>query len=143
MRYVVLTAFILGWLALLPPLFTHGACDAEFDQEVAMVAASHAEFATPDLAKRFWDSQAVPASVLTVDQCRHRFLKFVDNCGPGVLVYAAAPVRNRICHFYRDDSITVQLNYDMRNHLARVETDMKPSKSLHLPWLDRTFYWGK
>src|SRR5579871_1947699 len=143
MRYIILTAFIPGWLALLPPLFTHGACDAEFDQEVGMVAASHDAFATPDLAKGCWDSQSVPASILTVDQCRHWFLKFVDNCGPGVLVYAAVPVRNRICHFYRDDSITVQLDYDMRNHLARVETDMKPFRSLTLPYVDRTFYWGK
>jgi hypothetical protein len=133
----------LGWLALVPPFFTRGACDAEFDKEVAEVASNHGAFGSPDLAGSYWQSKAVPFSTLSIDQCRHRILKFVDGCGPGPLVYATVPVKNRICRFYRDESITVQLGYDDHGRLQRVETDMTPFKSLQLPFINQTLYWAK
>ncbi len=128
---------------MMPPFFTHGACDAEFDQETAAVGADHSVFATPELARDYWTSRSVPVSVLSVDQCRHRFLKFVDSCGPGTLVYAAVPVKNGVCRFYRDEAVTVQLAYDEKGRLSRVETDMKPFRSLALPWGGRTIYWAR
>jgi hypothetical protein len=140
LRYF-LVILALGWLAFLPPFFTHGACDAEFQQERAEVASNHAAFASVELARSYWQSKAVPVSVLSPDQCDHLTLKFLDTCGPGPLVYAAVPVKNRICRFYRDDSVTVQLGYDEHGQLQRVETDMKPSKSLTIPFVG-TFYWS-
>jgi hypothetical protein len=136
-----LVILVLGWLAFLPPFYTHGACDAEFQQERAEVASNHGAFASVALARSYWQSKAVPVSVLSPDQCDHLVLKFLDTCGPGPLVYAAVPVKNRICRFYRDDSVTVQLGYDEHGQLQRVETDMKPSKSLTIPFVG-TFYWS-
>ena len=140
MRYF-LVILVLGWLAFLPPFYTHGACDAEFQQERAEVASNHGAFASVALARSYWQSKAVPVSVLSPDQCDHLMLKFLDTCGPGPLVYVAVPVKNRICRFYRDDSVTVQLGYDEHGQLQRVETDMKPSKSLTIPFVG-TFYWS-
>jgi hypothetical protein len=140
LRYF-LVILALGWLAFLPPFFTHGECDAEFQQERAEVASNHGAFASVALARGYWQSKAVPVSVLSADQCDHLRLKFLDTCGPGPLVYAAVPVKNRVCRFYRDDSVTVQLGYDELGRLLRVETDMKPSKSLTLPFVG-TLYWA-
>ena len=142
MRYFLLI-LALGWLALMPPFFTHGACDAEFDQEATEVASNHETFRSPELARSYWESKAVSVSVLSADQCRHRILKFVDSCGSGLLVYAAVPVKNRICRLYRDESITVQFGYNEHGRLERVETDMKPFKSLKLPFIGKTLYWAK
>jgi hypothetical protein len=142
LRYF-LVILALGWLALMPPFFTRGACDAEFDEEVAEVASNHRAFGSPELARSYWQSKAVPFSILSAGECSHRILKFVDGCGPGLLVYATVPVKNRICRFYRDQSITVQLGYDERGRLQRVETDMKPFKSLKLPLMSETLYWAK
>jgi hypothetical protein len=140
LRYV-LVILALGWLAFLPPFFTHGACDAEYQQERTEVASNHGAFASVALARSYWQSRAVPVSVLSPDQCDHLRLKFLDTCAPGPLIYAAVPVKNRVCRFYRDDSVTVQLGYDELGRLQRVETDMKPSKSLTLPFVG-TLYWA-
>jgi hypothetical protein len=140
LRYFLLL-LALGWLAFLPPFFTHGACDAEFQQVRAEVASNHSAFATIALATSYWQSKAVPVSVLSANQCRHAVLKFLDSCGPGTLVYVAIPVKNRICRFYRDDSVTVLLGYTEQGQLERVETDMQPGKSLSLPFLG-VFYWA-
>lgn len=142
MRYFLMI-LALAWVASIPPFFTHGACDAEFDLARAEVASNHGAFASPQIAKSYWESKGIPVSVLSADECRHRMLKFLDSCGPGPLVYAAVPVKNGICRFYRDESITVQLGYDREQRLERVETDMKPFKSLTLPFLGRTVYWAK
>jgi YD repeat-containing protein len=142
MRYF-LAILVLAWLAVMPPFFTHGECDAEFDQATTELASNHLAFSSPGLASAYWQSKSVPASVFSADQCRHLVLKFIDDCGPGPLVYAAVPVKNPICRFYRDDSITVQFGYDARGQLVRVETDMKPSKSLPLPFIGKTLYWAK
>jgi hypothetical protein len=140
LRYF-LVVLALGWAVFLPPFFTHGECDAEFQQERAEVASNQSAFTSVALARSYWLSKAVPFSVLSPDQCRHVVAKFVDSCGPGPLIYVAVPVKNRICRFYRDDSVTVQLGYDEHGRLDRVETDMKPSKSLTLPFVG-TLYWA-
>ncbi len=141
MRYF-LVILVLGWLAFLPPFFTDGACDAEFQQERAKVASNHDAFASLALARNYWQSKGVPVSILSPEQCNHLVLKFLDTCGSGPLVYAAVPVKNRICRFYRDDTVTVQLGYNGHGQLSRVEVDMKPSKSLTLPFVG-TLNWGR
>jgi hypothetical protein len=142
MRYVVLI-LVLAWAAIMPPFFTHGACDAQFEEEMATVKASRSELLSPDLANRYWNSRAVPFSTYSSEQCRHSGLRFVDGCGPGPLIYATVPVKNGICRFYRDASVTVQLVYNSEGQLVRIQTDMAPFKQFDLPFLSKPIYWAK
>ncbi len=139
----ILAAIALVWLVLLPPLFTGGACTAEFDHETSRLAADQKSLATPALAQAYWSSRQVPISVVSAEQCRRGKPRFVEVCGSGVLVHAVVPVQNRICRFYRDDGIRVQLQYDDRNRLARMITEMNPFTSLPLSWLGVTLHWAR
>ncbi len=139
----ILAAIALVWLVLLPPLFTGGACTAEFDHETSRLAADQKSLATPALAQAYWSSRQVPISVVSAEQCRRGKPRFVEVCGSGVLVHAVVPVQNRICRFYRDDGIRVQLQYDDRNRLARMITEMNPFTSLPLSWLGISLHWAR
>jgi hypothetical protein len=139
----ILAVVALVWVALLPPLFTGGACTAEFDHEASQLAANRTSLATLTLAQTYWSSRRIPISVVSSDQCRRAKPRFVEVCGSGVLVYAVVPVQNRICRLYRDDGIRVQLQYDDRNRLTRMVTDMNPFSSLPLSWLGVTLHWGR
>ncbi len=139
----ILAVVALVWVALLPPLFTDGACTAEFDHEASRLAVSQKSLASPILAQAYFSSRQVPISMISAEQCRRAKPRFVELCGSGALVYAVVPVQNRICRFYRDDGIRVQLQYDDRNRLARMITDMNPFTSLPLPWLGVTLHWGR
>src|SRR5216117_1729692 len=86
---------------------------------------------------------ALPISVVSAEQCRRAKPRFVAACGSGVLVHVVVPVQNRICRFYRDDEIRVQLQYDDRNRLARMVTEMNPFRSLPLPWLGFALHWAR
>ena len=81
--------------------------------------------------------------MVSAEQCRRVKPRFVEVCGSGVLVHAVVPVQNRICRFYRDDGIRVQLQYDNRNRLARMVTEMNPFRSLPLSWLGINLHWAK
>src|SRR5258708_32977009 len=81
--------------------------------------------------------------MVSSEQCRRAKPRFVEVCGSGVLVYAVVPVQNRICRFYRDDGIRIQLQYDEHNRLTRMITDMNPFTSLPLSWLGVTLHWGR
>jgi len=72
--------------------------------------------------------------LLSVDECRHRKPRTLSRCGDGPLVVANVPVANLICRIYRDDRVLVMLQYDERDRLVRVESEMSPFKSLPLPW---------
>jgi hypothetical protein len=48
-----------------------------------------------------------------------------------------------VCHFYRDSTIRVQLQYDGNGRLERELIDMNPFKFLALPWIGKTLYWGR
>lgn len=139
----ILAVVALVWLVLLPPLFTGGACTAEFDHETSRLAADQKSLATPALAQAYWSSRQVPISVVSAEQCRRGKPRFVEVCGSGVLVHAVVPVQNRICRFYRDDGIRVQLQYDDRNRLARMITEMNPFTSLPLSWLGISLHWAR
>ena len=130
----ILAVVALVWVALLPPLFTDGACTAEFDHEASQLGANQKSLASPTLAQAYWCSRQIPISVVSPERCRHAKPRFVEVCGSGALVYAVVPVQNRICRFYRDDGIRVQLQYDSRNRLARMVTEMNPFRSLALPF---------
>jgi len=139
----VLAVVALVWVALLPPLFTDGACTAEFDHEASQLAANRKSLASPTLAQAYWNSRQIPFSVISSEQCRRAKPRFVEVCASGVLVHAVVPVRNRICRFYRDDGIRIQLQYDDHNHLTRMIAEMNPFTSLPLSWLGVTLHWGR
>ena len=131
------------WIALLPPLFTDGACTREFDAEHERVESDRARLGSLEEARRYWSERAIPHQVLSVEQCRRARNDFITVCGGGPMVLAKVPVRNLICRVYRDDSVTVQLHYNAKDRLSRIQTDMAPYKSLPLRALGFTLHWAR
>jgi|SRR6267143_3514376 len=98
-RFYVALALVWLGLGLAPPLFTDGACTAEFESHSARIDADRAALGTPESAMHDWRSRLVPAALLTLDDCRRAKPRFLDHCGPGPLVYARVPVNNGGCSF--------------------------------------------
>lgn len=140
-RLAVLLA--LGWAAILPPLFTRGACTAEFEAESRRIDADRAGLPDPARAEDYWRERAIPFYFVSNESCWRSRPRFVVECGGGPLIYARVPVRNEVCRVYRDDSILVQLQYDSRNRLARTQVDMAPFKSLPIPFMHTAIDWAK
>ena len=122
------------WAALMPPLFTHGACTAEYEAENKRLELERDAIRTPAGADAWYSGRGVPHVMLSVDECRHRKPRNLSRCGDGPLVVANVPVSNLVCRIYRDDRVAVMLQYDERDRLARVESEMSPFKALPLPW---------
>lgn len=139
----IVAVLALVWIALLPPLFTAGACTAEFNQVLSQLSGNQTSLSSPALAQAYWNLRRIPNSVISADQCRRAKPRFIDTCGVGPLVYAVVPVQNNICRIYRDGSIRIQLQYDERARLTRVVTEMNPFKSLPLPWVGVTLHWAR
>jgi hypothetical protein len=139
----LLAVVAMAWVALLPPLFTHGACTHQFDAESQRIEDDRAQLPDPARAMRYWQSRQVPAFALSKEACQRARPRFLANCGDGVLVYARVPVADLTCRIYRDDTILVQLQYNDRNRLARMQVDMSPYKSLPLPWLGTAIDWAR
>ena len=139
----ILAVVALIWLALLPPLFTDSACTREFDAETRRVEADRASYKTLDAARAYWSGRDVPYSVLSYEQCRKSRPRWLEVCGKGPLLHAKVPVRNAICSVYRDDEIRVQLQYDDRGSLERIQTDMNPYRSLPIPFTDARLHWAR
>ena len=138
----ILIVVALVWIALMPPLFTHGACTAEFDAVELLMKSNQQQMRTPQAATAFLQQHAIQPIVMTSDDCSKSKPRFVNQCQSGVLVYANVPVKNKVFSLYRDDKTLVQLQYDIRDHLIRVITEMKPYKFWLLPW-GGTVDWGK
>ena len=141
LRLILVLALV--WLALIPPFFTHGACTAEFNGVARQIQDNKPALASPASAQAYWSSMHVPVQVISADRCRMSKPRFLDSCGPGDLLYIAVPVQNKVCRFYRDSDVRVQLQYDDRGRLRQLQADMKPFKLFSLPWLGVELYWGK
>jgi hypothetical protein len=139
----IILVVVIVWLILMPPLFTKGACTAEFDQVSTQLEANKKELATSARAQIYWSSRQVSMQVISAKQCRAVRPRFVDDCGSGDLIYVEVPVKNRVCHYYRDSAIRVQLQYDGNGRLEGELVEMNPFKFLALPWINKTFYWGR
>jgi hypothetical protein len=137
------TALGIAWLILLPPLFTGGACTAEFDAEAAGVTGESTRIRTLEAGLQYWASRRQPVLQLSPDDCRRAKPRYLSHCGSGTLVVARVPVKNLVCRIYRDQEILVQLQYDEFGRLARVSTDMAPYKSLPIPFTSTTLYWAR
>lgn len=129
----ILVLLAIVWLALLPPLFTGGACSAEFDQANQWLETNRRALSTPDLASQLLQTRGAKVVVTTAAQCRVSKPRQVRQCDFGTLVRADLPVQDQICKLYRDDSVKITLHYDDKARLARIATDMAPYKSLPLP----------
>ncbi len=139
----LILAIVLIWLVLLPPFFTDGACTAEFDQVARQVEDNKPALATSATAQAYWNSQHAPMQVISADRCRSVKPRFVDACGRGDLLYVTIPIQNKVCRFYRDSEVRVQLQYDDQGRLRQLQADMKPFKYFSVPWLGLKLYWGK
>lgn len=136
-------AVALVWLALMPPLFTDGACTREFEAEFRRVDADRQALPTLSAARIYWQSRGVEHRVLTLEQCRRARLEFIEQCGPGPMIYATVPVANPVCRVYRDGTIKVQMHFTDRERLARVNVDMAPYRSLPVPYTQHTLHWAR
>ncbi len=135
-------ALVVAWLALMPPLFTDGACTKEFDTETARFAKDMAQLGSPEAAARYWSGRGVPHTVVSVEQCRRAKPRWLQSCGGGPIVHARVPVGNAVCAIYRDDEIRVRLFYDERGRLGQTQFDMNPYKSLPLV-AGVTLHWAR
>ena len=138
-----LALILLAWLLLLPPLFTDGACTAEFEQETSRIQTDRKSLLSLALASAYWEGRQVPYTVLTREQCVQRKPRYVQACGAGTIVHATVPVQNKVCRFYRDDEVRIQLHFDGKGRLVRTQTDMNPYKSLPIPLSKVTLHWGR
>lgn len=138
----LLALVALVWIALLPPLFTRGACSEEYEEVNTLVAANKQDFASPAAALQALQRRGVAARLLTPDDCARAKPRFLMQCRSGSLVYAEVPVRNRVCRVYRDDKTLLQLQYDRRDRLLSTLVEMSPYKFLPLPW-GGSIDWGK
>jgi hypothetical protein len=138
-----LALMLLVWLLLLPPLFTDGACTAEFEQEASRIQVDGKSLLSPSLASAYWEGRRVPYTILSREQCVHRRPKHIEACAAGPIIQASVQVQNKVCRFYRDDEARVQLHFDAKDRLVRMQTDMNPYKSLPIPLTDITLHWGR
>ncbi|HUL95140.1 MAG TPA: hypothetical protein VLT89_03955 [Usitatibacter sp.] len=139
----LLLAVAFVWAALMPPLFTDGACTAEFDAENARLDRDRESLKTAALAEAYWRGRAVAHAVLSTDDCRKRKPRNLESCGDGPLIIAKVPVMNLVCRVYRDDEIAIWLQYDARDRLVRQQADMSPYKSLPIPFTGRAIHWAR
>lgn len=56
-KFLILVAII--WAALMPPLFTNGACTAEFDRESARLAQDQKSLRSPAMADAYWRERSI------------------------------------------------------------------------------------
>jgi len=144
MRSVLLTVVLVAAvLALLPPFFTHGSCTAEFDAASRQFEAAKGDLATPARAQAYLQAHAVPYQRVDAPPCEPASPTDILSCPEGATLYAQVPVQNRICGFYRDDSIHIQLVFNHDHQLIRIQSDMKPFRTYRLALLDLELNWAK
>ncbi|MGB6310054.1 MAG: hypothetical protein WBF89_19885 [Steroidobacteraceae bacterium] len=139
----LIVAVVVVWLVLMPPFFTRGACTAEFDSVARQIEDHKPALAESASAQAYWTSVHVPVQVISAAGCAASKPRFIDRCGPGDLLYIAVPIQNKVCSFYRDSEVRIQLQYDDRGRLRQLQADMKPYKYFSLPWLGLKMYWGR
>jgi hypothetical protein len=139
-----LIVVVLIAAALLPPFFTAGACDAEFNRVATAMTDNKQALASPELAAvYFWHAVGLPVRLMSAEECRRSRPGFVDACGAGDLVYVKIPIHNVVCRIYRDSAIQVRLQYDEHGRLQQWHPGMKPYRVLRLPWLGIEWFWGR
>jgi hypothetical protein len=122
--------------ALLPPFFTHGACTAEFDAVSDDVQRARPELLSLADAERYLTARGIGYRLLSAERCETAAPPDVVSCPGGPLLLGTVPIRNAVCRYYRDTGVRVQLGFNARSQLVRIQTDMNPYRILRLPLLD-------
>ena len=133
---LVLLLIVAGIAALLPPLFTHGACTAEFDAVSDLLEAARPQMLTLPRAREFLAAHGMSYQAISAQQCDAVRPREVDRCPSGELLLGAVPVTNRVCRYYRDESVRFQLAFNIHNQLIHIQTDMHPYRMLRFPLTD-------
>ena len=142
-RVVVSLLLACGLVSPFPPFFTHGACNAEFDATTAAFEGQRSRMSSVSDAQAYLAEQGISYRAISAELCKHWPARDAVICPGGPVLLAALPVQNRICRYYRDSSIHLQLGFNEYLQLVRIQTDMKPYKFMRLPWIDREVDWGK
>lgn len=142
-RVVIILLIIAGVVALLPPFFTHGTCTAEYNAASDAIEHARSRLVTLDSAEAYLRSVALPYSTLTPQRCQYLPPPGVTVCPGGPVLLVEIPVKNRVCRFYRDDSVHVQLGFNAYQQLVHLQTDMSPYHLLKLPFLHLEIDWAK
>jgi hypothetical protein len=134
---------VVVWLALMPPLFTHGDCTAEFDAASVTLQRARADLSSFARAQTWLDARAFPYQILTAERCEASPPRDVEVCPSGPTLLVKIPVQNRVCRIYRDGSVHLQLGYASTLELVRVETHMNPFHFPKVPGSDFEIDWAK
>jgi hypothetical protein len=144
MRRLVATSFIvLVLLAPLPPLFTRGACTAEFEQAASALEQLRSQLLNLKDAVAYLSAHHAIYSAVSHERCERSPPRDVELCPGGPILLIEVPVRNPVCRYYRDAAIRQQLSFDHSEHLVHIQTDMNPFHFATLPFLGIELDWGK
>src|SRR5262249_41461670 len=112
---------------------TDGECTAEFNAFADVIEGARSQMLTVDAARVFLGSQSLAYELVTPERCIKVKPRDVAICPPGVLLMGTVPVKNRVCHYYRDDRVRFQLAFNSVGQLMRVQTDMNPYRKFIFP----------
>ena len=140
---LVILAAAVAALAWLPPLFTRGACTAEFDAVSDLLEQARPQMLTLPAARSYLDARGMTYRAMTGSQCESAPPPDVVRCPEGTLLLGAVPVKNGICHYYRDASVRFQLSFNHFAQLVRIQTDMNPYQKFRVPGIDREVDLGR
>jgi hypothetical protein len=133
---LVLLLIACGIGALLPPFCTHGACTAEFDAVSGLLETALPRIRTAPAAREFLAAHGMAYQALSSQQCAAVRPREVERCPSGELLLGAVPVANRVCRYYRDESVRFQLAFNLNSQLIHIQTDMHPYRMLRFPMTD-------
>jgi len=134
---------LLAIAALIPPFFTNGACTAEFELRSAEAEALKSYLATVPQARAYLSGHVMPFVEVSAEQCETALPPGIEACSDGPIILTSMPVEDRVCRFYRDDKVRVQLLFGRTLQLRRIQTDMKPYKIFSAPVLHQVWYWAR
>lgn len=138
----VYSALAILWAVLMPPLFTNGACTAEFDVIYAALNYDKPKIKTIKLVSDYVNLRKINATLISASRCREAKPRFLAQCESGDLYYLKIPISNEICRIYRDDNVKVQLQYNEKGQLSRMIFDMAPFKYIEIPFFRQKIYWA-
>ena len=144
MRRIAPTILVCLVLLLpLPPLFTHGACTAEFDQASGDLEHLRSELLTLSTAMAYLSTHHMVYGTVSPERCELSPPRDVEVCPGGPIVIVEVPVKNAVCRYYRDATIRQQLAFNRAEQLVRLQTDMNPFHFLRVPFLNTEVDWAK
>lgn len=136
MRIVLVLLLLAAGIAVtLPPFFTDGACQREFDAVADLLDRGRPNLLTLSQAEAYLKAHGLSYETLTPERCSAWHPRDIEvECPGGMLLVGVVPVTNRVCRYYRDRNILFRLGYNPRAQLVHLQTDMKPYQILHTPW---------